>query len=74
MKKLFRGQYGTLGGVCKGLSNYFNIDESIIRIIFIVLIFTPFPIIMTYLLMWIIIPKENDDNEEFYNNNNTKNH
>ena len=74
MKKLFRAKYSTFGGVCKGLSNYFNIDESIIRIIFIVLIFTPFPIIMTYLLMWITIPKENDDNEEFYNNNNTKNH
>ena len=74
MKKLFRAKYSTFGGVCKGLSNYFNIDESIIRIIFIVLIFTPFPIIMTYLLMWIIIPKENDDDEEFYNNNNTKNH
>ena len=74
MKKLFRAKYSTLGGVCQGLSNYFNIDESIIRIIFIVLIFTPFPIIMTYLLMWITIPKENDDNEEFYNKNNTKNH
>jgi phage shock protein PspC (stress-responsive transcriptional regulator) len=62
MKKLFRAKYSTFGGVCQGLSNYFNIDESIIRIIFIVLIFTPFPIIMTYLLMWITIPKENDDN------------
>jgi phage shock protein PspC (stress-responsive transcriptional regulator) len=74
MKKLVRAKYSSIGGVCQGLSNYFNIDESIIRIIFIVLIFTPFPIIMTYLLMWIIIPKENDDNEEFYNNNNTKNY
>jgi len=62
MKKLFRAKYSSIGGVCQGLSNYFNIDESIIIIIFIVLIFTPFPIIMTYLLMWITIPKENDDN------------
>ena len=51
----------------------FNIDESIIRIIFIVLFFTPFPITLTYLLMWIIIPKESDDNEEFYKNNRKNN-
>jgi phage shock protein C len=59
MKKLFRKK-GKVGGVCKGLSEYFNIDESIIRIIFVALVFTPFPIILTYLFMWIIIPQENE--------------
>ena len=73
MKKLFRDNNGMLGGICQGLSNYFHIDESIIRIIFIVLFFTPFPITLTYLLMWIIIPKESDDNEEFYKNNRKNN-
>jgi phage shock protein C len=63
MKKLFRAKYGSIGGVCGGLSNYFKIDESIIKIIFIVLIFTPFPIILTYLLMWMLIPKENDKDD-----------
>lgn len=61
MKKLFRDNNGILGGVCQGLSNYFNIDETFIRIIFIVLVFTPFPIVSTYLLMWMLIPKENDE-------------
>jgi len=73
MKKLFRAKDGKLGGVCQGLSNYFNLDESIMRIIFIVLIFTTFPMITTYLFMWLIIPLEGDDNEKFYNKNNTKN-
>ena len=61
-------------GVCSGIGNYTNTDPLIWRLVFFFSIFTPFPIIMTYLLMWIIIPKEGDDNEEFYNNNNTKNY
>ena len=62
MKKLFRAKYSSIGGVCQGLSNYFNIDESIIRIIFVVLVFTPFPIIITYLFMWMIIPLKGHEN------------
>jgi phage shock protein PspC (stress-responsive transcriptional regulator) len=58
MKKLFRSRASTIGGVCEGLSNYFNIDSSLIQVLFLILCFTPFPIITTYLLLWIIIPKE----------------
>ena len=67
MKKLYRPTNGTIGGVCKGLSEYFNIDESIIRIIFVALFFTPFPIVITYLLMWIIVPLEKYGNTEIDN-------
>jgi phage shock protein PspC (stress-responsive transcriptional regulator) len=62
MKKLYRSTNGTMSGVCKGLSKYFNIDESIIKIIFVSLIFTPFPIIITYLFMWMIIPLKGHEN------------
>lgn len=62
MRKLYRPTNSSIAGVCKGLSEYFNIDESIIRIIFVGLIFTPFPIIITYLFMWIIIPSERYEN------------
>jgi phage shock protein PspC (stress-responsive transcriptional regulator) len=62
MKKLFRDKYGIIGGVCQGLSNYFNVDETILRIIFVALVFTPFPIIITYLFMWMIIPLEGHEN------------
>jgi phage shock protein PspC (stress-responsive transcriptional regulator) len=58
MKKLTRSTDKIIGGVCKGLSNYFEIDKSIVRIIFLTLIFTSFPIILTYLFMWMIIPLE----------------
>ena len=62
MKKLFRDKYGIIGGVCQGLSNYFNVDETILRIIFVALVFTPFPIIITYLFMWMIIPLKRYEN------------
>ena len=62
MKRLYRSTNSILGGVCKGLSEYFNIDESIVRIVFLVSVFTPFPIIITYLLMWMIIPLEDYEN------------
>jgi phage shock protein PspC (stress-responsive transcriptional regulator) len=60
MKKLYRDNPSVSAGVCGGLGSYFGIDDSIIRILFVVLIFTPFPIILTYLLMWIIIPKSHE--------------
>lgn len=63
MKRLKR-PHGEIAGVCKGLSEYFNIDESIIRIMFVALVFTPFPIIITYLLMWMIIPLEKYENNQ----------
>lgn len=60
MKKLARSKSGSIGGVCKGLSDYFQIDESIIRILFVAVFFTPFPIATTYLFMWMIIPLESE--------------
>jgi len=57
MKKLYRAKSSTIAGVCKGLGDYFNIDDSLIRILFVILIFTPFPINLTYLLLWLSFPK-----------------
>jgi phage shock protein PspC (stress-responsive transcriptional regulator) len=57
-KKLERKTPSELGGVCSGLGDYFDIDEVFVKIIFFALIFTPFPIILTYLLLWIFMPKE----------------
>lgn len=57
MKKLMRREFPEVGGVCGGLADYFGIDENIIRILFIICIFLPVPIIMIYLIMWIILPR-----------------
>jgi phage shock protein C len=58
-KKLFRSRHNRmLAGVCGGLAEYFNIDPTLMRVITIVLAFTPFvPVIIIYLLLWLLIPE-----------------
>ena len=57
MKKLYRSPNKNIGGVCGGLAKHVDIDETIVRLIFAGLIFTPFPIITFYIICWIVIPK-----------------
>jgi phage shock protein C len=49
-----------IGGVCAGLSDYMDIDVSLTRLIFVALGFITavFPMIIFYLVAWIIIPPE----------------
>jgi phage shock protein PspC (stress-responsive transcriptional regulator) len=55
-KKLFRDENNkVLGGVCSGLANYFNIDAVIVRIIFVVLLFSGIGF-LTYIIMWVAVP------------------
>lgn len=46
-----------IGGVCSGLSAYFNIDPVILRVLFVILTFAMagFPLVL-YLVLWIVIP------------------
>jgi len=55
--KLVRPQKSKIAGVCEGLGQYFDIDPNIFRLIFTIGVFTPYPIILTYLICWILIPK-----------------
>lgn len=59
-KKLFRDTDNkVLGGVCSGLGNYFGIDPTLVRIVFVVLMFTPLVAfaIVGYFIMMIITPE-----------------
>ena len=60
MKKLFRikGSQSMLGGVAAGLAEYFNIDVTVIRLIFALGFFTPFPVIISYIILWVVMPKK----------------
>jgi phage shock protein PspC (stress-responsive transcriptional regulator) len=44
--------------IIKNPTYFVDIDEVFVKIIFFALIFTPFPIILTYFLLWIFMPKE----------------
>ena len=55
-KKFYRDPDGmVIGGVCTGLSHYFNLDPVLFRIIFIALLLGGVTIIL-YPLIWIITP------------------
>lgn len=49
-----------LGGVCAGLGAYLRIDPSIIRIFFILLAFAEGIGVMTYLLLWLLLPADTE--------------
>lgn len=45
-----------LAGVAAGLAEYFNVDVTLIRVILAIGIFAPFPVVIPYLVMWIVMP------------------
>ncbi|HPP23885.1 MAG TPA: PspC domain-containing protein [Candidatus Saccharicenans sp.] len=60
-KKLYRStRQKMLGGVCGGLAEYFDLDVSLIRLIFVglALLTAILPMVLFYLIAWLIIPLE----------------
>lgn len=50
-----------IGGVCGGIGEYFDRDPTLIRIIFVLLVFLSLGFaILAYLAMWLIMPKRPD--------------
>lgn len=49
-----------IAGICAGLGEYFNIDPTIVRLIFIATIFAGGVGIILYLIMWIAVPIKHD--------------
>lgn len=47
-----------IGGVCAGLADYFGIDRTLIRVLFVIGIFLPhFPAIILYVILWVVLPE-----------------
>ena len=56
-RKLYRSTTDKMiGGVCGGLAEYFDIDPTLIRLVFVLLLFTPLHGLIVYLILWIITP------------------
>jgi len=68
-KKLYRDEYNKkIGGVCAGLAEYFQMDVTIVRILFVITAcggvgFVP------YIILWIVIPAKGYDFNRFNNPN-----
>ena len=58
-KHLYRsGKNKYLGGVCAGVAEYFKIDPTLIRIIWVILVFFPPGLgVILYILFWIFVPR-----------------
>lgn len=46
-----------LGGVCAGMGAYWNLDPWIVRLIFVILAFAGGLGIITYIILWIVLPE-----------------
>jgi len=56
-KKLYRSRKERMiAGVCGGLAEYFGIDATWVRLIFILLFFAGGCALLIYIVMWLIVP------------------
>jgi phage shock protein PspC (stress-responsive transcriptional regulator) len=64
-KKLTRSTNKILAGVCGGIAEYFDIDPTLVRILYAALTFfsAAFPGLILYIIMMLIMPeKDKNDN------------
>ncbi|MDT3404612.1 PspC domain-containing protein [Mucilaginibacter terrae] len=58
-KKLYRDEQNKMiGGVCKGLADYFDIDVSIVRAIFLLFLVLKGGGVLIYIILMIVLPKK----------------
>jgi phage shock protein C len=58
-RKLYRSRTNRqVAGVCGGLAQHFNVDVTLIRVLFALLAVLGGSGVVLYVAMWIIIPKE----------------
>ena len=58
-EKLYRSRTDRqVAGVCGGLAEHFNLDPTLIRVLFVLLAVLGGSGVILYVAMWIIVPKE----------------
>lgn len=57
-KKLTRSSNRIIAGVCAGLAEYFGLDVTMVRVLYVVLsVATAFSGTIVYLVLWILMPR-----------------
>jgi phage shock protein PspC (stress-responsive transcriptional regulator) len=57
-KKLYRDEYHKkIAGVCAGLAEYFGVDVSVVRLIFVLTCIFHGGGLLVYVILWIVLPK-----------------
>jgi len=58
-KKMQRDeQHKMIAGVCAGLAEYLNVDVTLVRVIFVVVLLLKGVAILPYIVLWIVMPKK----------------
>ena len=57
VKRLTRSRDKKIAGVAAGLAEYFDIDPTIVRILFVVVFFAGGASLLAYIIMWIVMPE-----------------
>jgi len=59
-KRLMRPRTGRkIGGVCAGVAEYFDVDVTVIRVVWLIVAFLPPTIgLLAYIVAWIVMPEE----------------
>ena len=56
-RKLYRSRTERMvAGVCGGLAEYFNVDTTVIRVLFLVITLFGGAGLVVYVVMWILVP------------------
>ena len=57
--KLYRSETDRMiAGVCGGLAKFFNVDATLVRLVFLLLLFLGGSGFLLYFILWIIVPQE----------------
>jgi phage shock protein C len=58
--RLYRSRrHRMIAGVCGGLAERYDWDPSVVRLVFVLLMFVPIPthIALLYIIMWVVVPQ-----------------
>ena len=59
IRRLYRSRtQRMIGGVCGGLGEYFDIDPTLVRLLFVVTALAGGPGLLAYIIMLIVVPSE----------------
>jgi phage shock protein C len=64
MKKLYRSRSSQMvGGVCMGLARYFDVDVTLVRLLWVLAVLLGGTGLLAYFIAWVIIPEEPTEGE-----------
>ncbi len=60
-RRLYRDELNKMvGGVCKGIADYLDIDPTIVRVLFLVALIAKGSGVLLYIILWAVLPKKVD--------------